>query len=105
MNNKITQNGFLKEEYKNLILKAIAYHFEHAKLILFGSRARGTNRPGSDIDLAIDTGQPIKLREMSRIRITLANLPISLEMDIVDMNNISDELKQIILREGVEWKN
>jgi uncharacterized protein len=105
MNNKITDDHCLKEEYKNLILKAIAYHFSHAKVILFGSRARGTHRPGSDIDVAIDIGEPIKLREMSRIRVTLENLPISLEIDIVDMHNISHELKQIIAREGVVWKN
>ena len=104
MNNKITHDS-LKQEYKDLILKAIAYHYPDAKVILFGSRARGTHRPGSDIDVAIDTGEPIKLREMSRIRVTLGNLPISLEMDIVDMHNIPNELKQIIVNEGIAWKN
>ena len=98
-------NDNLKQEYKNLILKAIAYHFPEAKVIIFGSRARGTNRPGSDVDLAIDIGAPIKLSEMARTRVTLTNLPIALEMDIVDMHNIPDELKQIILREGIVWKS
>jgi predicted nucleotidyltransferase len=73
--------------------------------MLFGSRARGTNAPGGDIDVAIDIGQPIKLREMTRIRATLENLPISLEIDIVDMHNIPDELKAIIMAEGVVWKD
>ncbi len=104
MNNKI-ENDNVKQEYKNLILKAIAYHYPDSKVILFGSRARGTHKPGSDIDVAIDTGEPIKLREMSRMRVTLENLPISLEIDIVDMHNISDEFKQIIANEGIVWKN
>ena len=104
MNNKIADDT-LKQEYKNLILKAIAYHYPQAKVILFGSRARGTHRLGSDIDLALNIGEPIKLREMSRIRVTLENLPISLEVDIVDMYNIPDELKRIIEDEGVVWKN
>jgi len=95
----------VKSEYKRLILKAIEYHFPHAKVILFGSRARGTNRPGSDIDLALDIGEPIKLHDMSRIRVTLGNLPISLEMDIVDMHNIPGELKALILKEGIVWKD
>ena len=97
-------NDNVKSEHKNLILKAIAYHFPQARVILFGSRARGTNRPGADIDLAIDIGGPIKLHDMSRTRVTLQNLPISLEMDIVDMHNIPDELKAIIIREGIVWK-
>ena len=91
--------------HKELILKAIAYHFATAKVILFGSRARGTHKQGSDIDLALDIREPIKLREMARIRVTLANLPIPLEMDIVDMHNIPDAFKQKILHEGVLWKD
>ena len=104
MNNKIVHDN-VKQEYKHLILKAIAYHYPQAKVILFGSRARGTHKPGSDIDVALDIDEPIKLREMSRIRVTLENLPMSLEIDIVDMHNIPDELKQIIAREGIVWKN
>lgn len=100
-----TTKDFVKPEYKRLILKAVDYHFPQAKVILFGSRARGTNRPGSDIDLALDIGEPIKLHEMSRIRVTLGNLPISLEMDIVDIQNIPDELKALILKEGIVWKD
>ncbi len=98
-------NDNLTQEYKNWILKAIDYHFPTAKVILFGSRARGTNKPGSDIDLALDIGEPIKLREMARTRVTLENLPIALEVDIVDMYNIPNELKELILKEGIVWKN
>ena len=98
-NNNITQ------AYKDLILKAINYHFTNAKVILFGSRARGTNQPGSDIDLAIDIGAPIKLYEMSRTRKTLENIPLALNIDIVDMHNIPDELRQIIIKEGIIWKD
>ncbi len=99
------KDGNVKPEYKALILKAIAYHYPEAKVILFGSRARGTNRPGSDIDLALNIGEPIKLHEMGRIRVTLENLLISLRMDIVDMHNIPEELEEIIAREGIVWKD
>lgn len=94
----------VKPEYKQAVLKAIHYHFPAARVILFGSRARGTNQPGADIDIAIDVGEPIKLGEMARVRVTLDNLPIALEVDIVDMNNIPEELKNMILREGIVWK-
>jgi len=98
-------NDNLTQKHRDLILKAIAYHFSNAKVILFGSRARGTNESGSDIDLAVDIGEKIPLEEMTRVRKTLENLPIALEMGIVDMHSISDELKEIILREGIIWKN
>ena len=103
MRNK-PMNNILKQEYKNWILKAIDYHFPTAKVILFGSYARGDNSVKSDIDLAIDNGSLIRLAEMARARITLANLPLALDIDIVDLQNIPIELKEIILHEGIIWK-
>jgi predicted nucleotidyltransferase len=94
----------LDVEYKEMLLKAMEYHFPGAKVILFGSRARGTHKPASDIDLAVDTGKPVKLREVARARVTLEHLPIPLKIDIVDMHNIPVELKDVITREGVVWK-
>jgi predicted nucleotidyltransferase len=94
----------INPEYKQDILKVIHYHFPEAKVTLFGSQARVTNRPGADVDIAIDIGKPIKLREMSRARVTLENLAIPLEVDLVDMNCIPQELKDIIQQEGIVWK-
>ena len=98
-------NDNLTPEYKQWTMKAIDYHFPNAKVILFGSRARGTNSPSADVDLALDTGHLIKLHEIARARVTLDNLPIALEVDIVDMHNIPAELKEIILREGIVWRS
>ena len=42
---------------------------------------------------------------MSRTRKTLENIPLALEIDIVDMHNIPDELKDIINKEGIVWRN
>lgn len=39
-----------------LRLAALARRFGAKRLVLFGSRARGDNRPNSDIDLARCTG-------------------------------------------------
>lgn len=93
----------VKLAYKEALLKAVAYHFPAAKVILFGSRARGTHSAGSDIDLAIDIGEPIPLRDMARLRVTLENLPISLEVDVVDMYNIPPEMRHLIAQEGIIW--
>ena len=104
MNDTSTKDG-LKDEYKKLILKAVDYHYPRAKVIIFGSRARGAHKSGSDIDVALDIGEPIPLAEMARIRVTLENIPLALEIDVVDMYNIPAELKNLILNEGIVWKN
>lgn len=95
----------INPKYKDDILKALEYHFPGAKVILFGSRARGTHKEGADVDIAIDAGEKIILREMGRARLTLENLFMPLSVDLVDLNNISDRLKQEIIQDGVVWKN
>lgn len=95
----------INPEYKILIMRAMQYHFPSAKIYLFGSRARGTNNPGADIDIAVDTGMRIAFEEMERARITLEHLSIPVFIDLVDMCTIPEEFKKTIKEEGVEWKN
>lgn len=92
-------------KYKEMILRAMEYHFPKARVYLFGSRGRGDNKPGSDIDIAVDTGERIPTQEIWRARNTLENLLISLSIDLVDLNAIPLELKELILKEGTLWKN
>lgn len=92
--------------YKQMILDAMNYHFPQARIILFGSRARGDNKDISDVDLAIDNeGKKIGLDEMWRARVTLDHLPIALKVDLVDFNLINQLLKEEIIREGKVWKS
>ena len=95
----------IKPEYKEMILRALEYHFPGAKVILFGSRARGDNKPASDIDLAVDAdGKPVDFRELFRAKNTLENLNMPYKTDLVDVNGVVDELRAVILKEGIRWK-
>ena len=49
----------LNQEQKKQIIKVIEIFFPEAKIYLFGSRARGTNRPMADIDVDIDIDSDI----------------------------------------------
>lgn len=70
---------------------------ELSRVVLFGSRARGTNRERSDVDLAV-TG-----KNVSDFQFMLEDEADSLlSFDVVDMETIvSQKLKQNIEREGV----
>ena len=94
----------INPKYKAAIIKAINYHFPSAKIILIGSRARGTNKEGADVDIAIDLGEMADLGEVYRARVTLEHLPIAVEVDLVDLYMIPQELKEEILRDGIVWK-
>ncbi len=94
----------VKEEYKRKLIKAIEYHYPNAKIYLFGSWATGKNKPFSDIDLAIDAGEKISLKEMDRIEKTIDNLDLHNMVDVIDLNNTSQEFKNNIMHNWIPWK-
>ena len=82
------------------VLREIIMYAKNAsveKLVLFGSRARGTNRKNSDIDLAVFGG------DFDQFYWDVQEKTWSLlQFDLVDMNNdITDELLNEIERDGV----
>ena len=67
------------------------------RVVLFGSRARGTNQPRSDIDLAIE-GCPDFPALEERLQEELWSL---LRLDVVNLDGpISAELREEIARDG-----
>lgn len=66
------------------------------KVILFGSRARGTNRERSDIDLAVSGENVLRFEELLE-----EQADTLLTFDVVNLDEIvSDKLRTSIDREG-----
>lgn len=81
-NKLVTLN--LKDNEEKAILKAaklLKDDFPVEKVILFGSKARGDDEEGSDIDLMLLTSRPIHWKE--RERIISALFDIEIEFDVV----------------------
>lgn len=74
-----------------------AKKFNLSKVILFGSRARGSNRPLSDIDLAVIGG------DLRNFKFEIEeNLPTLLTVDIVDLSEtLNEDFLVEIERDGV----
>lgn len=86
----------LPEHVEREIIKYAEIHGIQ-KVILFGSRARGTNRERSDVDIAVSGGNIRDFRfDLEEEAQTL------LMFDVVDLDHrISDELREEIERDGV----
>lgn len=54
------------EDIRNAICQ-IAGTYPVSSVILFGSRAAGTNRPDSDVDLIMEFSAPVSILTLSRI--------------------------------------
>ncbi|MDD2906955.1 MAG: nucleotidyltransferase domain-containing protein [Sulfurimonas sp.] len=74
-------------------------------VLLFGSRAKGTAKKGSDIDLAI-IGDDLNFRDICKFGIKLDELDLPYKIDIVDYNAITNlELKEHIDRVCISLKS
>lgn len=84
------------------IIQIFKEHEHIEKAILFGSRAKGTHKPGSDIDIALN-GENLNLKDILSMQNRLDDLDQPYFFDLVIMSSITEDgLKQHIERVGVE---
>lgn len=92
----------LSQEEIDSIIKALASEKKVTQAILFGSRAKGNFRPGSDIDIALK-GENLGLSELNSLYATLDELPLIYKFDLVIFDRITEPaLVEHIERVGVE---
>jgi predicted nucleotidyltransferase len=94
----------LDEKIKQKIIAVISALIPDAKIYLFGSRARGTNADRADIDIALDAGTQLPISDVDEVKSMLRESNIMYKIDVVDLYQVSDLMKQEILRERVIWK-
>jgi predicted nucleotidyltransferase len=94
-------NYGIEDKLIQSIIQIFYKHKEIEKVIIFVSRAKGTYRNGSDIDLAI-IGD-IDIQNLNLISIELDNLESPYTFDLCNYNKINNlELKEHIDRVGKE---
>ena len=86
----------LKEQTINKILKVFQSFPEIEEAILYGSRAKGYFKPGSDIDLTIK-GKNLNLQLINKIDLKLDDLllPYTFDLSIYNQIDNSDLLEHI----------
>jgi predicted nucleotidyltransferase len=95
----------LDEKIKQKIVSVISVLIPEAKIYLFGSRARGTNSERADIDIALDADKPLLPRDVDEVKSMFKESNIMYKIDVVDFHQISELMRNEILRERVLWSN
>jgi len=72
-------------------------------IYLFGSVARNEMRTTSDIDVAVDAGQPLPRARLADIRERLEASRIPYRVDLIDLHRVSLELRARVVEEGIAW--
>jgi len=90
----------LSELQFSQIIKVFAKHKEIDEVILYGSRAKGTDKPYSDIDITIK-GDNINFSLQQKIEIELDDLLLPYKFDVSLFNTIDNaDLLEHIKRVG-----
>lgn len=89
--------GINEKVYKNLI-KYFESNNKILRVILFGSRAKGTEKINCDIDLCIDSGGKSKGTIVEEID----DLIGIYSCDIVFLDSLNEEIEKQINRDGIE---
>jgi predicted nucleotidyltransferase len=99
-----SNNFGITEKSYGIILSAIKQFPEIEKAVIFGSRATGNYKKGSDIDIAI-SGTKVTFDTVARLQGVLnEQSPIPYFVDIIDFNNCNHpELKKHIEENGITF--
>lgn len=91
---KNEKSGLLDRDF-TYILEAARRDPNIEELVLFGSRAMGNYKPGSDVDLAVK-GENINRSSIRRLSECLnEDLPLPYFFDVLDYNTIENEALKI----------
>lgn len=93
----------LEEKYISFIKEVIFKYLQEGKIYLFGSRAKGKARKYSDIDIALDN-KDLDKTILLKIKNEFENSTLPYEVDVLDLNNISESFKKHIIDDLTEIK-
>ena len=102
MKSIVTKNKYI-EKVRQLILDSLRN--EPIKVILYGSRARGDNSVGSDVDIGLLSKGSIDRLLLSNLREMLEDSTIPYKVEIIDLSQVSDSFKNEIMKDAIIWKD
>lgn len=92
----------LRDEVRAELSEVFSRHPSLHKVILYGSRAKGTHHPGSDIDLCL-VGPDLTLDDLYKLDQEIDELNLPEKVDLNLFHHIqNDELISHIRRRGIQ---
>lgn len=96
-------NDGLSPEQREGIRRALESEPKVVRAVLFGSRALGTFKRASDVDLALE-GEAISLDDLLGLMVKISDLNLPIEVDFAIRAKISNPaLEEHIRTHGREW--
>lgn len=84
-----------------IVRNILARHVPQYEVWAFGSRATGTAKEYSDLDLAIITDQPLNLSLSAALTDSFVESDLPIKVDVVDWSTTSPAFRKIIEAEKI----
>ena len=93
----------LKERHRRAVIDIIAANARVERAVLFGSRATGTFRPASDVDVAL-FGDRLSTSDHAHLAAAIEELTIPQRVHLLLCGTVdSAALREHIETQGIEW--
>ncbi len=89
------------DRIKDIVLDALSGY--PVTVYLFGSRARGSARRASDVDIAVEAREPLPPQVLARLRDRLEESTVPYRVEILDFASAGDDLRMRIKQDSVVW--
>lgn len=80
----------LTEAHRTIISAIFAKHPQVRKVLVYGSRAKGNYRPGSDIDMTISEGDSLNLNLLLKLTNDFADSPLPFFVDLSILSQLTE---------------
>jgi predicted nucleotidyltransferase len=94
----------VRPEHAAIVREVLRAHLPRgARAYVFGSRAHGGARRTSDLDLALEWGQPLGLRLIGEIAEALSDSDLPYKVDIVDLLTVEPGFRARIAADSIPF--
>jgi type I restriction enzyme S subunit len=91
----------ISPEQWEIVRRILRCHVPEREVWAFGSRAKGTAKPFSDLDLAILGSQPLTLSTLADLAGDFSESDLPFKVDIVDWATTAESFRKVIEAERV----
>jgi len=92
----------LRPEHERIVRDILTKRLPPAVSVrVFGSRARGTAKPYSDLDLALMGGERLSLALLADLADAFSDSDLPFKVDVVDWRSAAPAFRAVIDRDGV----
>ena len=91
----------LKPQHLKIVHDIIARHLPGLEVKLFGSRAKGTAKPYSDLDLVIIGDELLPVTTIRILRDAFDDSDLPFQVDLVEWAGTSEEFRKVITMSAI----